>query len=503
MRLRNWIVPVSLIAVLAVVGMDNFLLFHVLAELFAVIVAALLFAVAWHTYPFSRNGFLMVLACGYFWIGMVDLLHALIYKGMGVFPVASANPATQLWLAARYGQAVLLAAAPFFLGRTVHRVPLFVAFGAVFALVVAWVLSGRFPEAYIDGQGLTPFKIASEYVIIAILALALVHLLRRRTDVGRTAASLLALSVGLTMAAELCFTLYVGVYDMAAEAGAKVIGLDMDMASLDRLYLRAREQKAQVIPLRMDITNPSPGIGWRLETRVEERTADLKREVEKRRHAEMAIGASEARLRAILEHSPAVISLKDLQGKYLLVNAEFERLLGVRRSDALGRRASDVVEAEAARRLEENHGMVVRTRQPQRFEYETALPDGGRHALMAVSFPVFGNDGALAAVGTISTDVTEYKKTDEQLRQSQKVQALGDLAGGLAHELNNMLQPVVALSGVLARRLSDEQDRRAIDMVLKAALRARDLIAQVQTFGRRDTLRLVTAARCSSLPCTT
>ena len=46
MRLRNWIVPVSLIAVLAVVGMDNFLLFHVLAELFAVIVAALLFAVA-------------------------------------------------------------------------------------------------------------------------------------------------------------------------------------------------------------------------------------------------------------------------------------------------------------------------------------------------------------------------------------------------------------------------------------------------------------------------
>ena len=68
------------------------------------------------------------------------------------------------------------------------------------------------------------------------------------------------------------------------------------------------------------------------------------------------------------------------------------------------------------------------------------------------------------------------------------MQALGDLAGGLAHELNNMLQPIVALGGVLVQRVPEGQDRHALDMILKSALRARDLIAQVQTFSRQDSL---------------
>ena len=467
---RNWLLPLALVVVLVAVSQGNYLLFHILAELFAVIVAVLLCAVAWQTYPFSRNGFLMVLACGYFWVGMVDLIHALVFKGMGIFPILSANPAVQLWLVARYAQSLLLLLAPFFLGRAVNRSLLFIVFGCISALLVALVMNGHFPDTYIDGRGLTPFKIGSEYAIIGLLALALVHLFHPRVRLEGATAVLLSASIGLTMAAEICFTFYVGIYDFAAEVGHifKLFSFWLLFEAIVRTTLEE--------PYRL------------LETRVAERTADLRHEIEKRQRAEGAIGASEARLRAILDHSPAIITLKDLEGKYLLVNTEFERLLKVSRAEALGRRASAVVEAEAARRLEANHGAVLRTRQSRRFAYESVLADGVRHHLMAVSFPVFGDGGALVAVGTVSTDVTEDRKIEEQLRQGQKMQALGDLAGGLAHELNNMLQPIVALSGVVAQRLPDGQDRHALDMVLKAALRARDLVAQVQTFSRQDTL---------------
>ena len=87
-----WAPIVGLSAFLIIVSIYNVLLFHTLAEFFAIIVAALMFVTAWQTYVFSRNHFLMFLACGYFWIGMLDTVHALSYKGINIFQVVSANP---------------------------------------------------------------------------------------------------------------------------------------------------------------------------------------------------------------------------------------------------------------------------------------------------------------------------------------------------------------------------------------------------------------------------
>src|SRR3989304_3383328 len=122
-------VAVSLIILLIPVSQYSYLLFHTLVELFSVIIAACMLVVAWSAYPFARNGFLLFLGFGFFWVGALDLVHTLLYKGMQVYPVVGANPATQFWVAARYLQALLLLAAPLFLSRPVRRGWTFWSFG--------------------------------------------------------------------------------------------------------------------------------------------------------------------------------------------------------------------------------------------------------------------------------------------------------------------------------------------------------------------------------------
>ena len=211
--------PAALAVALGFISYHHFLLFHTLAELFAIGVAALMCIVAWQTYEFSRNNFLMFLACGYFWVGGIDIVHTLIYKGMNLYPETSANPATQFWIIGRYLEALLLLSAPLFLLRTVERWPTFLFFGAGSLVMYMLVMSGNFPDAFIEGQGLTQFKIVSEYIIIALLAGALLHLIQKRGHMEPRIFLLMACSIVLTMTAELFFTFYVSVYGLSNIVG--------------------------------------------------------------------------------------------------------------------------------------------------------------------------------------------------------------------------------------------------------------------------------------------
>ena len=74
-----WMMPIALAILLIALSYQNYLLFHVLVELFAIVIGVLMFVIAWQTFPFSRNHFLMFLACGYFWLGALDMLHTIVY----------------------------------------------------------------------------------------------------------------------------------------------------------------------------------------------------------------------------------------------------------------------------------------------------------------------------------------------------------------------------------------------------------------------------------------
>jgi two-component system, cell cycle sensor histidine kinase and response regulator CckA len=214
-----WVPPIGMAVFLIIVAQFSFLAFHTLAELFSIVISFTLFTFALSTHILSRNNFLLFLACGYFWIGGLDLVHTLVYTGMNVFMEGNGNSAVQFWLSARYGEALLLLAAPFAATRRQNGYRLTALFGFIAVGLTGLILSGYFPTGFVPGKGLTDFKIYSEYLIDLILALALVALFRREHGISRDEKFLIAASIVLTMCAEIAFTFYVSVFGLSNLAG--------------------------------------------------------------------------------------------------------------------------------------------------------------------------------------------------------------------------------------------------------------------------------------------
>ena len=132
---------------------------------------------------------------------------------------------------------------------------------------------------------------------------------------------------------------------------------------------------------------------------------------------------SEIRLEAILDNSPAIIRLKDTQGRYILVNRRFEQLFHVSRTEIVGKSMHDVFPEETAAVLLNHDQQVLATLRPMEVE-ETLLHDGVLHTYISVKFPLLDAAGAPYALCGISTDITERKRAELALRQSEERLAL-------------------------------------------------------------------------------
>ena len=201
------------LAGLFITSFYNFLLFHSLAEIFSVAVAFALFMLAWNARRYMENDFLFLIALGFAAAGALDLMHTLSYTGMNVLKIDNTYPAVQLWIAARYIQAITLVLTPFFIGKRLN-VPLAVAVYITtvclaLGLIFFWPV---FPVCFIEGQGLTPFKKISEYIICMILATAILFFRQKQSTIQRTVLRFLIGSIVLTILSELVFTFYISMY---------------------------------------------------------------------------------------------------------------------------------------------------------------------------------------------------------------------------------------------------------------------------------------------------
>jgi len=195
------------------------------------------------------------------------------------------------------------------------------------------------------------------------------------------------------------------------------------------------------------------------------------------REAEEQRRLSEQRLQAILDHSPAVIHLKDAEGRYLLVNRRFEQLFGVSRAEVAGLAPHDLFAQETADALRNHDLQVLAARAPMEFD-ETVPQNGELRTYISVKFPLLDAAGVVYALGSISTDITERKRAEDKLNrayrelseseaalketlqelksandqlkaaqlrliQAAKLESVGTLAAGVAHEVKNPLQTIL------------------------------------------------------------
>ncbi|MDD1674978.1 MAG: PAS domain S-box protein, partial [Methanomicrobiales archaeon] len=198
----------------------NYLLFHSTVEIVTIAISVAIFLLVWKSRRILDNNYLLFIGMVFLFIAVIDFFHTLTYRGMGVFPGVDTNLATQLWIAARYLQAGALLIAPVFASRRFRPDFAIGIFGILAGLALAAIFVWNvFPLAYIEGSGLTTFKIVSEYVICGMLILSIGFLYQRREYVEPQVLGLLDVAILMTVAGELAFTSYVGVNGFANFAG--------------------------------------------------------------------------------------------------------------------------------------------------------------------------------------------------------------------------------------------------------------------------------------------
>ncbi len=215
-----------------------------------------------------------------------------------------------------------------------------------------------------------------------------------------------------------------------------------------------------------------------LEQRIRERTAQLE--------------LNEAQMRTIFETSHQYQGLLNLQGDVLYANKT--ALAGIRSdgSDVFGKpfwetpwfAATDGM-PDAVRTA---FSMVLRG-EAVRTEMTLHLPIGDRHFDFAMR-PVFDQHGNVTGAVPEAVDITERRQSEEALRQSQKMEAVGQLTGGMAHDFNNLLTIIRSATDFLRRRdLPEERRRRYVDAISDTVERASKLTAQLLAFARRQPLK--------------
>jgi two-component system, cell cycle sensor histidine kinase and response regulator CckA len=196
-------------------------------------------------------------------------------------------------------------------------------------------------------------------------------------------------------------------------------------------------------------------------------------------------------LRTLLDHIPDYIYVKDTQSRYLVNNQANATLIGVHPPEAIiGKTAADFFPPESAAAYHEDDQKVFRTGQPLlEAERATTGQDGVRRTMLATKVPLRDAHGNIIGLVGISRDITDRLALEGKLRRAQKMECVGRLAGGVAHDFNNILTIIQGHASLLAGEALTGAQHEAAEEISVAADRAASLTRQLLAFSRRNVIQ--------------
>jgi PAS domain S-box-containing protein len=213
--------------------------------------------------------------------------------------------------------------------------------------------------------------------------------------------------------------------------------------------------------------------------------SSIKRDISERRNA----AATSARLASIVESSEDGIISKTLEGVVLDWNAAAERMYGFSQAEMVGESIYRLVPEDLRSEEQAILDRVARGEHVAHYETRRRRRDGTEISVALTLSPIYGPDGRISGASSIQRDITERKRAEEALRQASKMEAIGALAGGLAHDFNNQLYAVSGFAHFIARDPSLSPSARAdLLEIQKTTERMASLTRQLLAFARQQVL---------------
>jgi PAS domain S-box-containing protein len=427
----------------------SYLLFHSFAEIFSVIVAAAIFIIAWNSRRFLDNSYFLFLGVAFLFVGALDLVHTLAYKGMGIFPEYGTNLATQLWIGARYLQSLSLLVAPLLIGRRLRVNWLLAGCSLVTALLLVSIFYWRnFPVCFVEGVGLTTFKKVSEYIISFILVGSILTMFQKRRQFDVIVLRLLVAAILVTIASELAFTFYESPFGFP-----NLLGHFLKIVAFYLIY-KAIIETGLVKPYDL-----------------------LFRDLKLR----------EEQFRDLYEEAPDAYLSCGADGIIKRANRSAAELLGYSREELVGRPVVDLyADTPSGKAVAEGvfrrflAGEEVRDQ-----ELEVRRADGTTVWVNLSVRPMRDKEGRVVASRSIMVDITEHRKLD-QLKD--------DFIGLVSHELRS---PMTVITGAIntalteAERLSPEETRQLLKDAAAESETLSNLLTNLLELSRAQAQRLV------------
>lgn len=218
---------------------------------------------------------------------------------------------------------------------------------------------------------------------------------------------------------------------------------------------------------------------------LEEANRTLEKDLFERKRIEENLRESEQRFRATFEQAAVGIAHVALEGHFLRVNDKLCEITGYSRDELFKRSFIDLTAPEDRLQSEQaRQAMLAGTQKSYNAEKRYHRKDGGLIWVGVIVTPVRDNSGKFSYFMTVLGDITERKELESRLLRAQRLESIGTLAGGIAHDLNNILAPIMMGVELLGTSPSSEVSRQIIDTIAISAKRGAEMVKQVLSFAR-------------------